>query len=76
MASPSSTSIDLMFFCFPSFCIGSEGGVYEGRGWDYKGAHAGRADNYSIGICMIGDWESMFKNAPIFEMYRQSGSLY
>ncbi|CAB3246191.1 unnamed protein product [Arctia plantaginis] len=41
-----------------NFCVGSEGGVFEGRGWDHIGAHSGRADNHSIGICMIGDWEN------------------
>ncbi|CAB3246193.1 unnamed protein product [Arctia plantaginis] len=39
-----------------NFCIGAEGTAFEGRGWDYKGIHAGRANNHSIGICMIGDW--------------------
>ncbi|CAG9559122.1 unnamed protein product [Danaus chrysippus] len=39
-----------------NFCIGSDGGVYEGRGWDNIGIHAGPANNYSIGICLIGDW--------------------
>ncbi|XP_068623432.1 peptidoglycan-recognition protein LB-like [Battus philenor] len=38
------------------FCVGSNGGVFEGRGWDTLGIHAGRANNFSIGICLIGDW--------------------
>ncbi|CAH2093886.1 unnamed protein product [Euphydryas editha] len=39
-----------------SFCVGSEGGVYEGRGCNKLGIHAGTANAYSIGICLIGDW--------------------
>ncbi|XP_026314161.1 peptidoglycan-recognition protein LB-like [Hyposmocoma kahamanoa] len=39
-----------------SFCVGSEGGAYEGRGWEVIGIHAPQANNVSIGICLIGDW--------------------
>ncbi|CAH0595324.1 unnamed protein product [Chrysodeixis includens] len=39
-----------------NFCVGSEGGAYEGRSWDIMGIHAGKANNHSIGICLIGDW--------------------
>ncbi|KAL0867746.1 hypothetical protein ABMA27_008467 [Loxostege sticticalis] len=41
-----------------NFCIGSEAGVYEGRGWENKGIHAGRANGVSVGICLIGDWRT------------------
>lgn len=36
--------------------MGSEGGVYEGRGWQTLGIHAGPANKFSVGICLIGDW--------------------
>ncbi|XP_063541466.1 peptidoglycan-recognition protein LB-like [Cydia strobilella] len=39
-----------------NFAVGSEGGAYEGRGWNTVGIHARRANNYSIGIVLIGDW--------------------
>ncbi|XP_075983468.1 peptidoglycan-recognition protein LB-like [Anticarsia gemmatalis] len=39
-----------------NFCVGSEGGAYEGRGWDVRGIHAGSANSVSVGICLIGDW--------------------
>ncbi|KAJ2942783.1 hypothetical protein O0L34_g14970 [Tuta absoluta] len=39
-----------------NFCVGTEGAAYEGRGWHTLGIHTGRANNYSIGICLIGDW--------------------
>lgn len=38
------------------FCVGSEGGAYEGRGWDTQGIHATIANRHSVGICLIGDW--------------------
>ncbi|KAG6446806.1 hypothetical protein O3G_MSEX004624 [Manduca sexta] len=38
------------------FCVGSEGVAYQGRGWNVIGIHAIQANNYSIGICLIGDW--------------------
>nr|UEN71115.1 peptidoglycan recognition protein-S3 [Glyphodes pyloalis] len=40
------------------FCVGGEGGVYEGRGWKTKGIHAGNANGISVGICLIGDWRT------------------
>ncbi|KAJ8711292.1 hypothetical protein PYW07_008534 [Mythimna separata] len=39
-----------------NFCVGSEGGAYEGRGFDIEGIHASIANRHSIGICLIGDW--------------------
>ncbi|XP_022914118.2 uncharacterized protein [Onthophagus taurus] len=37
-----------------NFMIGGDGYVYEGRGWDYMGAHALGYNNISIGIGFIG----------------------
>ncbi|XP_071507724.1 peptidoglycan-recognition protein SC2-like [Diadema antillarum] len=37
-----------------NFLIGGDGNVYEGRGWDIKGAHAGSYNSYSIGISLMG----------------------
>nr|QCS60956.1 peptidoglycan recognition protein 2F [Plutella xylostella] len=39
-----------------NFCVGSDGAVYEGRGWRHIGIHAGKVNSLSIGICLIGDW--------------------
>lgn len=38
-----------------NFLIGSDGKVYEGRGWDRTGAHARGQNSNSIGIAYIGD---------------------
>ncbi|XP_043477831.1 peptidoglycan-recognition protein LC-like [Leptopilina heterotoma] len=37
-----------------SFLIGGDGNVYEGRGWDYVGAHTYNYNNISIGLSFIG----------------------
>ena len=38
-----------------NFLIGSEGTVYEGRGWGFVGAHARGENSRSIGVAYIGD---------------------
>ncbi|XP_076240324.1 peptidoglycan-recognition protein SC2 [Calliopsis andreniformis] len=45
-----------------SFVIGEDGNVYEGRGWDYVGAHAPGYNSQSIGICVIGDFSDFLPN--------------
>lgn len=43
-----------------SFLIGGDGKVYVGRGYNVVGAHAPKYNDKSIGICLIGDWTSMY----------------
>jgi len=38
-----------------NFLIGSEGTVYEGRGWGFVGAHARGENSRSIGVAYVGD---------------------
>lgn len=38
-----------------SFGVAPSGRVYEGRGWEYRGAHAGPVNGESIGICLLID---------------------
>ncbi|XP_031365728.1 peptidoglycan recognition protein-like [Apis dorsata] len=45
-----------------SFVIGEDGNAYEGRGWDYVGAHAPGYNTQSIGICIIGDFSNRLPN--------------
>ncbi|XP_076679571.1 peptidoglycan recognition protein 3 [Andrena cerasifolii] len=45
-----------------SFVIGEDGNAYEGRGWDYVGAHAPGYNTQSIGICVIGDFSDFLPN--------------
>lgn len=39
-----------------SFCVGGDGRIYYGRGFNVIGAHAPRYNDKSVGICLIGDW--------------------
>ncbi|XP_038214256.1 peptidoglycan-recognition protein LB-like [Zerene cesonia] len=41
-----------------NFAVGSDGVVYEGRGWNRVGAHAVGYNVNSVGIVLIGDWVS------------------
>ena len=43
------------------FVIGEDGLIYEGRGWDFTGAHAPQYNNQSIGISIIGDFSCKFR---------------
>lgn len=46
-------------FVIHSFAVGGDGKVYEGRGFNVVGAHAPGYNDKSIGICLIGDWQSI-----------------
>ncbi|XP_071443377.1 peptidoglycan recognition protein-like [Hetaerina americana] len=41
-----------------SFIVGGNGVVYRGRGWDSEGAHTFEYNDRSIGIALIGRFES------------------
>lgn len=38
-----------------NFLVAPNGRVYEGRGWEHRGAHAGPVNGTSIGICLLID---------------------
>ncbi|XP_078032652.1 peptidoglycan recognition protein 3-like [Augochlora pura] len=46
-----------------NFVVGEDGNVYEGRGWDKKGAHATAYNSKSIGICITGNFVAHEPNA-------------
>lgn len=50
-----------------NFLIGEDGNAYEGRGWDYNGAHAPGYNTQSIGICLIGDFNDILPNNAALE---------
>jgi hypothetical protein len=43
-----------------SFAVGGEGRVYEGRGWTTVGAHAPGYNSQSMGLVLIGDFQSKY----------------
>ncbi|XP_044250282.1 peptidoglycan-recognition protein LC isoform X6 [Drosophila takahashii] len=44
-----------------NFLVGGDGRIYEGRGWDFEGAHTRDNNNSSIGISFIGNFR---RNEP------------
>uniref|UniRef100_A0A6M2E0X6 Peptidoglycan-recognition protein n=1 Tax=Xenopsylla cheopis TaxID=163159 RepID=A0A6M2E0X6_XENCH len=42
-----------------SFGVGGDGKIYEGRGWKVVGAHAPGYNFNSVGICLIGNYNSV-----------------
>ncbi|TRY68977.1 hypothetical protein TCAL_08632, partial [Tigriopus californicus] len=52
------------------FLIGSEGSIFEGRGFNRKGAHAGpRFNDISYGIAFIGDFTSTSPSSKAIQSY-------
>ncbi|XP_059089071.1 peptidoglycan recognition protein 1-like isoform X2 [Tigriopus californicus] len=53
-----------------NFLIGSEGSIFEGRGFNRKGAHAGpRFNDISYGIAFIGDFTSTSPSSKAIQSY-------
>ncbi|XP_025075065.1 peptidoglycan-recognition protein SC2-like [Pogonomyrmex barbatus] len=46
-----------------NFLVGEDGNIYEGRGWDKQGAHSVPFNKKSIGICIIGNYNTRTPNA-------------
>lgn len=54
------------------FLIGKDGDIAYGRPINYMGAHCKGFNNYSIGICLIGDFEN---ESPTNEQYQSIARL-
>ncbi|XP_041476721.1 peptidoglycan-recognition protein SC1a-like [Lytechinus variegatus] len=54
-----------------NFLIGDDLNVYEGRGWNNKGAHSVDYNAYSIGICMIGTFTSTTPTSQMMGVLQQ-----
>ncbi|XP_050961938.1 N-acetylmuramoyl-L-alanine amidase-like [Labeo rohita] len=53
-----------------NFVAGSDGNMYEGRGWDWVGAHAYGYNSISYGVCFIGDYTSTLPSTSAMNMVR------
>lgn len=53
-----------------NWLVAPSGRVYEGRGWQYKGAHAGPVNGRSIGICLLIDGNTTDPVDPMIEAVR------
>lgn len=47
-------------YTFLYFQVGGDGLVYEGRGWGKHGAHLPKLNSRSLGICLLGNFQSNF----------------
>ncbi|XP_051988467.1 peptidoglycan recognition protein 6 [Xyrauchen texanus] len=53
-----------------SFVAGSDGNLYEGRGWDWVGAHTQGYNSDGYGVCFIGDYTSTLPVKSAMDMVR------
>ncbi len=53
-----------------NFGVAPSGRIYEGRGWQYRGAHAGPANADSIGICLLIDGQVTTPGTAMIEAVR------
>ncbi|XP_044256396.1 peptidoglycan-recognition protein SC2 [Tribolium madens] len=54
-----------------NFLIGGDGNVYEGRGWGIWGAHVPNYNSNSIGICVIGNFQSIAPSQTQLDALKQ-----
>ncbi|KAK1153789.1 hypothetical protein AOXY_G29464 [Acipenser oxyrinchus oxyrinchus] len=55
-----------------SFVAGSDGYLYEGRGWEWQGAHTKRHNSKGYGVSFIGDFTSVLPDASTLALVRDS----
>lgn len=53
-----------------SFVVGSDGYVYEGRGWMSQGAHTRGRNHVGYGVAFIGDYTSHLPSRYSMELVR------
>lgn len=49
-----------------NFCIGQDGNVYEGRGWNVQGEDISGFSSHSLSICFIGTFDTEIPNFRAF----------
>ncbi|XP_064170833.1 peptidoglycan recognition protein 6 [Anguilla rostrata] len=53
-----------------SFVAGSDGYIYEGRGWNWRGAHTKGQNSRGYGVSIIGDYTIDLPSRPTLELVR------
>ncbi|XP_018422457.1 PREDICTED: N-acetylmuramoyl-L-alanine amidase [Nanorana parkeri] len=53
-----------------SFVVGSDGYLYEGRGWHWVGAHTRGHNSIGYGVSFIGDFTASVPEGPILSLVR------
>lgn len=54
--SDTTPSLQFLFPPFRSFVVGSDGYMYEGRGWHWQGAHTYRHNSLGFGVAFVGNY--------------------
>nr|XP_023691976.1 N-acetylmuramoyl-L-alanine amidase-like [Paramormyrops kingsleyae] len=54
-----------------SFVAGSDGNIYEGRGWAWQGAHTLGHNSKGYGVAIIGDFTSCLPSPRTLELVRE-----
>ncbi|XP_064813898.1 N-acetylmuramoyl-L-alanine amidase-like [Oncorhynchus masou masou] len=54
-----------------SFVVGSEGYIYEGRGWHHLGNHTRGQNPYGYGVAFIGNYSSFLPSRHALDLVRQ-----
>uniref|UniRef100_A0A8C7C1A1 Peptidoglycan recognition protein family domain-containing protein n=1 Tax=Oncorhynchus kisutch TaxID=8019 RepID=A0A8C7C1A1_ONCKI len=54
-----------------SFVVGSDGYIYEGRGWHHLGNHTRRQNPYGYGVAFIGNYSSSLPSLHALDLVRQ-----
>ena len=60
----------LHYFCAPSFVVGSDGYVYEGRGWGHLGRHTRGHNSIGYGVAIIGNYTATLPSRHAMELLR------
>ena len=60
----------LHYFCAPSFVVGSDGYVYEGRGWGHLGTHTRGHNSIGYGVAIIGNYTATLPSRHAMELLR------
>uniref|UniRef100_A0A3B1KKH0 Peptidoglycan recognition protein 6 n=1 Tax=Astyanax mexicanus TaxID=7994 RepID=A0A3B1KKH0_ASTMX len=53
-----------------SFVAGSDGNIYEGRGWNWQGAHTKGYNSKGYGVSFIGDYTSSLPSKSAMDLVR------
>ncbi|XP_038822613.1 N-acetylmuramoyl-L-alanine amidase-like [Salvelinus namaycush] len=54
-----------------SFVVGSDGYIYEGRGWHHLGTHTRGQNSYGYGVVFIGNYSSSLPSRHVLDLVRQ-----
>ncbi|KAL1006093.1 hypothetical protein UPYG_G00067800 [Umbra pygmaea] len=54
-----------------NFVVGSDGYIYEGRGWNHRGSHTRGQNSYSYGVAFIGNYSSSLPSRHVLELVRR-----